>query len=58
MGVRELPDDNVGGRQKPVQVMQKNLLLLTAADAGEGYSALPLARVRHSDAGWERPLVE
>lgn len=52
--VYELPDDNTGGQEKPVQIARKNFLLLTAAEAGEGYTSLTVARIRQTGPGaWE-----
>ncbi len=42
---RELPDDNVGGREKLIQIARKNFLLLSAAEAREGYTSVAVARV-------------
>jgi type VI secretion system protein ImpJ len=48
MDVRELPDDNAGGREKPIQIARKNFLLLTRSEASEGYTHLPLARIQQT----------
>src|ERR1700730_14068807 len=44
-------DENTGLSEKPVQVARKNLRLLAAGEARDGYSTLRLARVKRTPAG-------
>jgi type VI secretion system protein ImpJ len=58
-------DENSGLGEKPIQVARKNLRLLVEGEALDGYSLLPVARVRRSpagdfqfDAGFVPPLID
>jgi type VI secretion system protein ImpJ len=44
-------DENTGLAEKPVQVARRNLRLVAAGESLEGSIAMPIARVRRSDAG-------
>ncbi|MEP6691991.1 MAG: type VI secretion system baseplate subunit TssK [Gemmatimonadaceae bacterium] len=44
-------DENTGLAEKPIQVAQKNVRLLAEAEAGDGSSALRVARVRRATTG-------
>jgi type VI secretion system protein ImpJ len=44
-------DENSGQSEKPVQVARKNFRLLTQGELREGVSALPVARVKRTQAG-------
>ena len=44
-------DENTGLSERPVQVARKNLRILAAGEALDGYSAMRVARVRRTEAG-------
>jgi type VI secretion system protein ImpJ len=48
---RVMPDENTGGDDRPVQVAKKNLRLLLDSEPADGFTTLPLGRIRRDETG-------
>jgi type VI secretion system protein ImpJ len=46
-----LPDENTGLAEKPIQVAKKNLRFLAGNESREGFTSMPVARIKRSAAG-------